>query len=923
MGWSARSLRRVRGKTETETEDSDPFLGPRELRSLHRLPFLPSCSSCLPCPCFAVRVSRAVSSSSIGHGHGHGNGNGDETEGTTQGLRSFPGALQMVAMRNPNIDSVRPAFRGVSSRGRSSARAWLAAFLLCTATGVRGQEVSFSHDIRPLLADRCFACHGPDSRQRKAGLRLDRASGDDGAYRTRKGTTAIKPGSLEESALWYRITTDDPDERMPPAEAHKKPLSAGEQELIRRWIEGGAPYEKFWAFVTPEMPPAPVVENREWSDQRIDLHVLARLERAGLTPSPEADRRTLIRRVTLDLTGLPPTREEVREFLADDSPDAYEALVDRLLVRPQYGEHMARYWLDLVRFADTNGMHKDFYRNFVAYRDWVIRAFNENLGYDDFVRYQLAGDLFPEASNDQLVASGFNRLHLIIDRGTALPEESFFKNVVDRVTAVGTAFMGMTVHCASCHDHKYDPLTQRDFYSLFAFFNNIDAQPETNGAPRNGLQPPFVVLATPEQERELRDIGEQLAALGPELERAEKTAAEATDPQAKQRLAEAAQELAARKKDLERRREELDRSLQRAMVMKERAEVRPTFLMKRGQYDDPGEPVTRDTPAFLPPMKKSAESTEIASRLDLAEWFVDRRNPLTARVAVNRFWQQLLGVGLVKTSEDLGTQGEVPSHPELLDYLTVSFIESGWDVKALMKQIVMSRTYRQSSAATPEQFKRDPANRMLARGSRFRLDAEVIRDQILATSGLLSTTMYGPSVKPPQPAGLWRAVTMIGERFRADAGEAIYRRSVYTYWKRGMPPPQMTILNAPIRDACVARRERTNTPSQALLLLNESEYLKAARSLAQRVLEQKDLDAAGRLEMAFETVTAKLPDATERKILSRLIEDLERQYRERPELADAICSGCDLDGAGEKARLAAWTVLVNTLYNLDVTKTRE
>jgi hypothetical protein len=621
----------------------------------------------------------------------------------------------------------------------------------------------------------------------------------------------------------------------------------------------------------------------------------------------------------LDLTGLPPTRKEVRAFLEDDSPRAYEALVDSLLARPQYGEHMARYWLDLVRFADTNGMHKDFYRNFIAYRDWVIRAFNDNLGYDDFVRYQLAGDLFPDASNDQLVASGFNRLHLIIDRGTALPEESFFKNVVDRVTAVGTAFMGMTVHCATCHDHKYDPFTQKDFYSLFAFFNNIDAAPETNGAPKDGLQPPFVLLWTPEKRARLSELDEALSKLAPELELAEKAAEEAADPKETESLSQAAQRLAARRDDLKKQRSALEQSVQRAMVMRERAEVRPTHVMKRGQYDDPGELVTRDTPEFLPPLKRRGE---VASRLDLADWLVDRQNPLTARVVVNRFWQQLFGVGLVKTSEDLGSQGEVPSHPELLDYLAVSFMDSGWDMKALVKKIVMSRTYRQSSVATPEEFRRDPDNRLLARGSRFRLDAEMIRDQILATSGLLSTTMYGRSVKPPQPPGLWKAVTMIGERYVPDTGESIYRRSVYTFWKRGMPPPQMTILNAPIRDACIARRERTNTPAQALLLLNESEYLKAARSLAHRVLTDAAADSSKRLEIVYETVTSKLPDEREREVLSRLVEDLTQRYRESPALAEAICRGLPLDEGEGKAELAAWTLLVNSLYNLDITKTR-
>jgi len=782
------------------------------------------------------------------------------------------------------------------------------------------QAVSFNRDIFPILSDRCFSCHGPNSKDRKAKLRLDRADGMEGAYRTHKDSAAIKPGSLKDSELWYRITTTDVDERMPPAEAHKKPISKKEQAIIKSWIEAGAPYEKFWAFVPAQKSHPPKVKNRQWSNQPIDLYVLAKLEAVGLKPSKEVDKRTLIRRVSFDLTGLPPTRDEIRVFLEDKRPQAYESLVDRLLAKKQYGEHAARYWLDLVRFADTNGMHKDFYRNLIAYRDWVIRAFNDNLSYDDFLRYQLAGDLYPSATNDQLVASGFNRLHLIIDRGTALPEESFFKNVVDRVTAVGTTFMGMTVQCATCHDHKYDPLTQEDFYSLFAFFNNIDAAPETGGRPRNGLQPPFVTLVTPVQKKELDQLTQQLTKSDQALKALKKKMDEEKDPEKKKAFSQELKALTAKHNNLKKKRDSLNQGIPQAMVMKERKEVRPTHIMKRGQYDDPGELVTRSTPKFLPVMKKAGET---ATRMDLAEWFVDRNNPLTARVAVNRFWQQFFGTGLVKTSEDLGAQGEVPSHPGLLDHLTMSFIESGWDIKALMKEIVMSQTYRQSSLAQIEQFERDPENRMLARGSRYRMDAEMIRDQILATGGLLVNTMYGKSVKPPQPDGLWKSVTMIGERFKADSGEAIYRRSLYTYWKRGMPPPQMTILNAPNRDACIARRERTNTSSQALLLLNEAEYLKAARGLAQKTLAIKNASPAQRLKFAYETVTSKLPDGKEQTILLNLLENLQENYSARPALADELCSGLNLADAKGKVQLASWTVLVNALYNLDITKTRE
>ena len=796
----------------------------------------------------------------------------------------------------------------------------LAAAVALLTEGAAGQEVSFNHEVRPIISDRCFACHGPDAHERKGDLRLDQADGVDGAYRTHKGSTAITPGSLEESELWNRITTTDEDDVMPPPDSHKKVLSKSEQDIIKRWILKGAPYEKFWAFVPPRAPGRPVVKKDDWSEQAIDLHVLQRLEKAGLQPSPEADKRTLIRRLSFDLTGLPPSREQVRAFLNDERPEAYEALVDELLARPQYGEHMARYWLDLVRFADTNGMHKDFYRNNIAYRDWVIRSFNGNLGYDDFLRFQLAGDLIPDAGEDQLVASGFNRLHLIIDKGTALPEESHFKNVVDRITAVGTAFMGLTVQCAQCHDHKYDPITQKDFYSLYAFFNNIDAEPETGYKPKNGLQSPFATFSSPQQDARLAEFDRDLAKLDTELKAAKQVAEEEKDPARKPEFAKAVKALETKQAALAKKHAEFDQSIPRAMVMKERAEIRPAFLMNRGQYDDPAEEVPRDTPGFLPPLEKKGE---IASRLDLAEWFVDPRHPLTARVAVNRIWQQFFGVGLVKTSEDLGAQGEAPSHPALLDHLAVSFVKSGWDIKVLVKEIVMTNSYRQSSIAEPERFAEDPDNRLLARGSRFRMDSEMIRDQILVSSGLLSPTMYGKSVKPPQPDGLWQAVTMTGQRFKADEGDDIYRRSLYIFWKRAMPPPQMTILNAPIRDACTARRERTNTPSQALLLLNESEYLKAARTLAQGVLAAEGPTPSERIELAYETVTSKLPDEGEQKVFGKLLEDLQEQYRSNPALADALCSELGLTDAAAKAQLSAWTVFINALYNLDITKTRE
>ena len=807
---------------------------------------------------------------------------------------------------------------------RQLALAIVALLLGWVPTSSRAQEISFSRDVRPILSDRCFACHGPDANERSAELRLDQADGEEGAYKIGYERAIIKPGDVEASELWHRITAADPDLLMPPVDSHKAKLTAEEQQTIRQWIESGAEYEGFWAFETPRVDELPSVKDAEWGKAAIDRFVLARLEREDLQPAELADRRTLFRRLSLDLRGLPPSREELHRFLADESESAYEDWVDRFLGSSEYGEHMARYWLDLVRFADTNGMHKDFYRNFVAYRDWVIRAFNENLPYDEFVKYQLAGDLYEAPSRDQLVASGFNRLHLIIDRGTALPEESFFKNVVDRVSAVGTVFMGLTVQCAQCHDHKYDPITQRDYYALFAFFNNIDAAPETSGRPAAGLQPPFISLASTQQDLRLHELNRLVAedekawkALLAKLDELKATDENSKETQQQKSLASKA-EIKFKKSKSER--DAFNRSVPKAMVMKERSEVRETFLRIRGQYDAPGELVQRNAPAFLPPMKRS--SGETATRMDLAHWLTSEENPLTARVQVNRIWQQFFGIGLVKTSEDIGAQGEVPSHPKLLDYLAVSYRQSGWDTKALVKQIVMSKTYQQSSKTMPGLYQADPDNRLLARGARFRLDAEVIRDQILATSGLLSKKMYGASVKPPQPAGLWKAVTMTGERFTPGKGSDIYRRSLYTFWKRAMPPPQMTILNAPNRDSCIARRERTNTPSQALVLLNESQYLFAARHLANSVVESPFANSKMRIEFLFETILCRLPDATERDVLQQLLDDLLAKYAENSELAKELCEG--VAAAPEvQPEIAAWTVLINALYNLDITKNRE
>ncbi|WP_146536893.1 PSD1 and planctomycete cytochrome C domain-containing protein [Rubripirellula reticaptiva] len=760
---------------------------------------------------------------------------------------------------------------------------------------------SFSDDVRPILSNHCFACHGPDETHREADVRLD------------------VPGEVDLDEVLARIQSDDPDRMMPPPEMNK-PLSPGQIKTLSGWLESGAQYQQHWSFVPPTIPVVPPLASQalppgspsgDWDSSVIDRFVLAQIAKKNKVASPPADRRNLIRRLSIDLTGLPPSIDDIDAFLADDSEDAYAKLVDRLMASPHYGEHMARYWLDLVRFADTNGLHHDHYREMTPYRDWVIRAFNENLPFDDFAKFQVAGDLFPDPTTDQLIASGFNRLHLIIDVGTALPEESFFRNVVDQVTAVGTAFMGLTVQCAVCHDHKYDPITQRDFYQLYAFYNNFDGEPETGRRGtsdfKRGLQSPYLDLPTDEQAAELQRLDKMIA----ELEKQEPKAA---------------------KKDLDdanRERDALTLQIPATLVMKERQEVRPAHILIRGAYDQPGDEVVRATPGFLPPMKPTDGPP---TRMDLADWLTDPGNPLMSRVTVNRFWQQFLGVGLVKTAEDFGAQGQPPSHPELLDHLATEFLESSWNVKSLVRSIVMSATYRQASSASPESFRDDPENRLLTRGSRFRLDAEVIRDQLLSVSGLLNLEMNGKSVKVPQPAGLWKTVAMPSSypsTFVADEGDKIYRRSIYTFWKRGMPPPQMTIFDAPSRESCIARRERTNTPLQALLLMNEKQYFSAAMKLAYSLQARTDLSVVDRIALAYESTTSLPPDDAALGVLAEAHAQFHESYAADPDAALAMIAGSEtaevqaVKDPAAQIDLAAMTMIVHSIFNLDRVKTHE
>ena len=766
-------------------------------------------------------------------------------------------------------------------------------------------KISFNQEIRPILSAKCIMCHGPDDgvdakgkANRKAGLRLDTP---EGAYTEKDGISAITPNSLENSEAWIRIT-----DKVDPM-----PLTSKEKNLLKTWIQEGAEYEDFWAFVPAKKQETSSIINNAWPRSKADKFVLAKIEAKGKSPKKKTDKRTLIRRLSLDLTGLPPTLGEIKQFLADTSPEAYQNLIEQLLAKPAYGEHMAKYWLDLVRVADTNGNHHDHYRDHSPYRDWVIQAFNENLSYDEFTKYQIAGDLYEDHTQEQLIASGFNRLHLIIDRGTALPEESHFKNVVDRVSAVGTAFMGLTLGCAVCHDHKYDPITQKDFYQIYAFFNNFDGAPETGGRGGpdfyRGLQPPYLDLPTKEQGHKLADFDlrikasqEQITSLKI-LEAATDLPASPdevpqTKPTLKSQITKTEKEIADLKKQLS----NYLHQVRGAMVMRERSEPKKTHIRIRGNYDQLGKEVTRNTPHFLPPLEKSGD---FPSRMDLANWLVKKQNPLTARVAVNRFWQQLFGIGIVKTSEDFGAQGMWPSHPKLLDHLTVTFIESGWDVKKLMNDIVLTQTYQQSSAATSFDFETDPENRLLARGSRTRLDSEVIRDQLLTVTGVLNREMGGRSIKTPQPAGIWKMVALPSSypnSFKPDPSPANKRRSIYTFWKRGLAPPQMTIFDAPSRDACIARRERTNTPLQALLLMNEPEYFKAAAYKAKSVMAEKGTEDE-RLARLHETITAHKPS----KIILKTLKVGLANFRE--------------DGDDH----FAWTMIVHTLLSQYSFKTKQ
>jgi hypothetical protein len=1038
--------------------------------------------------------------------------------------------------------------------------ATLAALVLAASTTVRADDaIEYNRDIRPILSENCFACHGPDSASRKANLRLDKRE-------VAIELGAIVPGKTDDSELVARIHSGNPDELMPPPKT-KKMLSKEQKQVLERWIAGGAEYQPHWSLIAPKRPTPPRVKNEGWVRNPIDRFVLAKLEGIGLSPAPEADRHTLARRLSLDLTGLPPAPSDVAAFVNDTTPDAYDKLVDKLLESPRWGEHRGRYWLDAARYADTHGIHFDNYREVWAYRDWVINAFNRNVPFDQFTIEQLAGDLLPNRTLDQEVASGFNRCNITTNEGGAIDEEYLVLYTRDRTETVSQVWLGLTAGCAVCHDHKFDPLSQKEFYEMAAFFNNItqramdgnikDTPPtifvpgamdrprwesltrETAtvkqqiearkqagrpdfdawlagnpaaslvaGLPTDALRlharldegdgnelhlsvsgetrtaslgetawDPGAISAQGYRSRpggtlELSDVGDfekdqafsfgawiKLGAPGRTgaifarmddqhdfrgwdlwiengrpgthiinkwqedalkvvsnnevkpgewhhvfitydgsakvegvkiyidgvvqpattqanalkstikttvplklaqrhttarlddtgiqdlriygkaldakeivtLARGTRAAWLAGKPADQRSEAETnelfdwwlaehdgpSRDLRAKLTAFEQEQAAIKSHGTIAHVMNEKPDKPMAFVLFRGEYDKRKDPVAPDTPDALPAMPADLPR----NRLGFAQWLLRPEHPLTTRVTVNRFWQEVFGTGLVRTAGDFGVSGELPSHPELLDWLAVEFRETGWDVKGFFKMLVTSATYRQSAVATPVKLEKDAQDRLFSRGPRFRMDAEMVRDYALAVSGLLRSKLGGPSVRPYQPEGVWEAVAMIGSNtrdYKADTGDALYRRSMYTFWKRAAPPASMDIFNAPNRETCTVRRERTNTPLQALVTLNDPQFVEAARWLAQAALKQGDA-VEGRLAYIAEHLLARPWKPEELAVVRSSLDTLLAFYKDHAkEASELIAVGeSKPDESLDPAALAAWTMLCNELMNLD------
>jgi hypothetical protein len=737
--------------------------------------------------------------------------------------------------------------------------------------------VSYNFDIRPILSDKCLACHGPDANKRQAGLRLDDPESAFKALKEHPGVHALVAGKPQQSEVFLRITTKDTSKLMPPISSNLK-LSSHEIDLIEKWIKQGAKYEKHWAFVAPRKPALPEIKDKEWPKNEIDYFILSKQEQKGFSPNEEADKERLLKRLSLDLVGLPPTLKMMDSFLADKSPNAYEKVVDELLQNPAYGEKMAVYWLDLARYADSHGYQDDGYRTQWPWRDWVIHALNKNMPYDQFATWQLAGDLLPNRDTplykEQLLATGFNRNHKITEEGGVIPEEYRISYVTDRNDLFGKAFLGVTLECAHCHDHKYDPFSQKEYYQLFAFFNNVKEVgiESVIGGPETYAKKPLMEISNEDVKNILTFINKP------------------------------------------------DTNRLIVSVMSDLDTARKTHILRRGAYDAPGDEVQPNAPNFILPFSKNYPK----NRLGLSKWLFDKQNPLTARVFVNQMWQEFFGKGIVKTSGDFGMQGELPSHPQLLDWLAVDFMEHGWNIKRLVKQMVTSATYRQSAVVTPEKLAADPDNILLARAPRYRINAEFVRDVVLSSSGLLVRKIGGPSVKPYQPAGLWEGATSgrgLLSMYVQDHGESLYRRGMYTLIKRTVPPPTMTIFDASNRDLCEVKRLKTNTPLQALVMMNDPAVLEASRVLAAKLL-QENSPSKDKITKAFRLIVCRKPTEKEIGILTAYYEK-ELKKITKPIAEKALSVGeYPIPEKMDKTMLAALMRVVNTIYNLEETITK-
>lgn len=734
--------------------------------------------------------------------------------------------------------------------------------------------VSYSFQVRPVLSDKCFACHGPDAKKREAGLRLDLS---ESAYaRLKDGKSfAIVPGNPQASEVYRRITSPDPGYQMPTPESHLGLLNENEIALLKKWISQGAKYEPHWAFTAPRQTALPHVRDEEWSRNEIDRFTLSKMEQLGLAPNEEASKEQLLKRLSIDLIGLAPSLELQRSFMADHSENAYERAVDELISQKAYGERMAIHWLDVARFADSYGYQNDDARTQWAWRDWVIHAFNKNLPYDKFLVWQLAGDMLPNASKEQILATAFLRNHKITEEDGVIPEEYRVEYHLDKTKTFSSGLLGLTVECAQCHDHKYDPVSQEDYYRLFGFFNTSKEKGFEGSAGSGPAKTPVLTISNSEVKSLLSFINSR------------------------------------------------DTSKIVVSVMGENETPRATHILNRGVYDAPGKVVTASA---LPAVMKFDTTKYPRNRLGLANWRVSRENPLTARVFVNQVWQEIFGRGLVKSAGDFGMQGDLPSHPELLDWLAVDFMSHGWNIKRLVKQIVMSATYRQSSKLTQEKREKDPENIYLARGVRSRVPAELIRDIVLSTSGLLNPEIGGPSVKPYQPKGIWEATTTNRgslAKYIQDTDGLQYRRGLYTFIKLTLPPPAMIIFDASNRDHCEVKRQKTNTPLQALIMLNDPTVLEASRVLAER-MSIRSVSIETQITELFQRIVCRNPNSREVKLLVNYYEEELIAFSKNKRKAQTVLHVGDhahVDGVDPR-RAAALMWVINTIYNMEETITK-